>query len=305
MIAVADRRLSGQVGHHARLELVFAVRGGRTVLAHAYAEPPYRVVPGFDHPLGLHLIVASSAPGIFGGDALEQSVIVEPGARVLLTSQSATQLHPHRCGQPARVRGRYVVRDGATLRCDWDPLIPFADAALDHHVTIDLEGSARLMWMDATMAGRVGRGERWRMSSLAHELRLAQDGRLEYLERYTIRPASCEDPPEGGRHCVTAPWIAGDADYFGTAIVKGVSAAPEFAERLHFELAGVEGIQAAADALSDRLVVVRMMSVSGAAFHRARDVVRSVRLEPDLQALECPLKVRLKPDATSVGESSG
>ena len=38
-----DRRDAGEVGRHARLELVFAVRGGRTVLAHAYAEPPFRV----------------------------------------------------------------------------------------------------------------------------------------------------------------------------------------------------------------------------------------------------------------------
>jgi len=265
MIAVADRRSAAQIGRHARLELVFAARGGRTVLAHAYAEPPYRVVPGFEHPLGLHVIVASSAPGVFGSDVLEQSVIVEAGARVLLTSQSATQLHPHPGGRPAALRGRYAVRDGGSLRCDWDPLIPFAGAVLDHHIAIDLEGRARLTWMDATMAGRAARGERWQFSALDHELRLAHDGRLEYLERYALRPAMND---------VTASWIAGGADYFGTALVRAAIPVRELAERLHVALSALEGLDAAADALSDSLVVVRMLSASGAAFHRARQLIR-------------------------------
>jgi urease accessory protein len=275
MIAVADRRAAGQIGRHARLELVFAERGGRTVLAHAYAEPPYRVVPGFDHPFGLHVIVASSAPGVFGGDALEQSVIVEAGARVLLTSQSATQLHPDRAGRPAGLRGRYIVGDGGSLRCDWDPLIPFAGAALTHQIAIELAGEARLMWMDATMTGRAGRGERWRMASLEHELRLVHDGRLEYLERYAIRP---EGSARAGSHTLTLPWIAGNADYFGTAIVGGADHPRELAERLHLELAAAGEVEAAADALSDWLVVVRMLSASGTAFHRARALLRGVRL---------------------------
>jgi urease accessory protein UreH len=295
MIAVADRRSPGQVGRHARLELVFAGRNGRTVLAHAYAEPPYRVLPGFDHPLGLHVIVASSAPGVFGGDALEQSVVVEPGARVLLTSQSATQLHPDPCGRPASLRGHYVVGEGGTLRCDWEPLIPFAGAALDHQITIELADGARMTWMDAMMTGRAGRGERWRLSSLAHELRLVYDGTLEYLERYAIRPEGQADrlrqgsgqsrqtgsdapaaaaAAEAGQRLLTSPWIAGDADYFATAILKGAAPARDVAERLHLELGGVDGIEAAADALSDSLVVIRMLSASGAAFHRARQVIR-------------------------------
>jgi urease accessory protein len=271
MIAVADRRAASQIGRHARLELVFTPRAGRTVLAHAYAEPPYRVVSGFDHPLGLHVIVASSAPGVFGGDALEQSVVVESGARVLLTSQSATQLHPHPSGRAADLRGRYVVADGGSLRCDWDALIPFAGAALAHQITIDLTGDARLTWMDATMAGRAGRGERWRLSGLEHELRLVHDGRLEYLERYLIRP---EGPAGTFRGLLSSPWIAGTADYFGTAILNGGGDARERAERLHLELAALGDVEAAADALSDRLIVVRMLSGSGAAFRRARQAIR-------------------------------
>ena len=38
-----DERSLSVVGRHARLELAFGYRNGRTVLAEAYAEPPFRV----------------------------------------------------------------------------------------------------------------------------------------------------------------------------------------------------------------------------------------------------------------------
>lgn len=40
------------------------------------------------------MIMASSAPGIFGGDRFQQRIRLEPGARVRLTSQSALHV-PH------------------------------------------------------------------------------------------------------------------------------------------------------------------------------------------------------------------
>ena len=89
-----DDRLPADVGRRARLELVFGFRDGRTVLVDSYAEPPLRVGRCFENGRGLHLILASSAPGIFGGDAIRQTIRLEPGAIVTLTSQSATQLHP-------------------------------------------------------------------------------------------------------------------------------------------------------------------------------------------------------------------
>jgi urease accessory protein len=265
MTGVADCRRPEQIGRQARLELVFAERHGRTVLAHAYAEPPYRVAPGFEHPFGLHVIVASSAPGIFGGDALEQTIVVERGARVLLTSQSAVQLHPHQGGQPARLDSTYRVDDGGLLRCEWEPLIPFGGAALDQRVTIELAGEARLAWTDALMTGRVGRGERWQLTRLAHELRVKRAGELEYLERYVLRPA--EQP-------LTARWIAGGADYLGTGVSSGVPDARQRAARLQHQLAQVGSLQAAADALHDSLLAIRVMSGCGVAFHRAAALIR-------------------------------
>jgi urease accessory protein UreH len=100
LLAVDSRSLS-DIGRVARLDLVFAFRRGRTVLAHAYAEPPFRVGRLLDAGSIAHLILVCSGPGIFTGDRLEQRVRVERGARVLLVSQAALQLHPAAACSPS------------------------------------------------------------------------------------------------------------------------------------------------------------------------------------------------------------
>ena len=154
MTSVLDRRATGQVGRHARLELVFTVRDGRTVLAHSYAEPPFRAGRWFAEGDGLHMILASSSPGIFGGDVLDQSIVVEAGARVRLTSQSAPQLHASADGAAAIVRSKYHVAGEAHLACQWDPLIPFPVSRLDQRIDVTLESGSILYWSDAMMSGR-------------------------------------------------------------------------------------------------------------------------------------------------------
>jgi len=173
-----DGRLPSEVGRSARLELVFGSRGGKTVLVTSYAEPPLRVGRCFEDGCGLRLIVASSAPGIFGGDVIRQSVRLEPGAVVTLASQSAMQLHAAQSGSVASVQSRYEVADGAELVCDWDPVIPFAGSSIEQRIDIMVDAGGRLSWSDAMMSGREGRGERWQFRIFDHQLRLFRNGAL-------------------------------------------------------------------------------------------------------------------------------
>lgn len=256
-----DSRAAADVGRRARLQLAFEVRDGRTDLVSGYAEPPFRVPRGFpDRDAGLHAILASSAPGIFGGDDCTQIVDVACGARVRLTSQSAQQVHPSPDNGTARVDARYRVADRAHLHCAWDPGIPFANARLAQCIRIELAGEATLFWSDAMMAGREARGERWAFAHLAHELRIVRDGQLLYLERYAIE---AEAPP------VTRVWIAGAACYFGTVVMVGPLGAIS-PQALHDEFACIAGVSASVDRLEDDVLLIRLSGASGPAFHDAR-----------------------------------
>jgi urease accessory protein UreH len=281
-----DQRATPDVGRRARLELVFAKRRGRTVLADAYAEPPFRVGRCFpDGGDGVRLILAWAAPGIFGGDELHQTIRLEPGARVSLASQSALQVHPASRSLPrsASLHSQFQVAADARLLCQWDPLIPFADTSFDQRIVLGLAGNAELYWSDAFMAGRVGRGEQWRFRSFKHELRLLRDSTLEYLERYEILP--------GEKH-VTGPWVAGSGCYFGTSLSSGRVLASDEAEQLQDELSGLDGLDGAADRIDSKLLIVKLVGRSGAPFHNARRLVNrrlSPAAEPSKLVLDsCP-----------------
>jgi urease accessory protein len=254
------------VGRHGRLDLTFECRRGRTVLAHAYAEPPLRVGSTFDADGAAYLILVCYGPGIFAGDTLRQSVHVKPGARVVLVSQSALQIHPGASGAPARIDHEYRVDDGGELHCDWDPVIPFAAARLDQRFDLQIAGDARLYWSDAIMSGRATRGERWQFDVLSHELCLRVDGRLDYLERYRLAP---------GDRQPARLWVAGDSDYFSTTLVRDRRANRDHSDVLQRSLDGEECVTAGVDLVADCLLAARLLSSSGVAFAAARRAARS------------------------------
>jgi urease accessory protein UreH len=258
----ADRRPAGAVGRQARLELIFGVRRGRTQLTHAYAEPPFRVGHVFSDGDAVRVILVCAAPGVFGGDFLHQTIVVEEGARVALTTPSALQVHAAaEGGGAARLCSAFRVAAGGQLQCEWQPIIPFAGARLQQKIAIDAAHSAHVYWSDALVSGRSAAGEHWRFDALSHELSFVRGGALEYLERYEVSPADC-DP--------VARWCAGEAEWFGTILASGSPVSAKAIERIHGELSAWPGVSAAADALGPTLALIRLTGTSAVGFREAR-----------------------------------
>jgi urease accessory protein len=265
-----DDRAAGAIGRTALRELAFEVRGGRTILAHAYAEPPFRIGRVLPRADAAWMILAATAPGAFGGDSLDQSVRVGRGARVALTSQSALQVHPQ-AGLDAALRTTCVVEDEADLTCEWDPVIPFAASQLRQRIEIALAPGATLFWSDAMMSGRCGHGEAWQFRSLHHELRVRRGDPLIYLERYRLSPGE----RDGDR-----AFAAGGCDYLGTVVIVRPSADEAMAEGLQRATAGLDDVRVGADCLEPGLVVARLLGRSGPAFAAARRAIREAAVWP-------------------------
>jgi urease accessory protein len=211
---------------------------------------------------------------LFAGDRLEQRVRVERGARVLLVSQSALQVHPAAAPAPASLDSSYDVETDATLDCFWDPLIPFAGARLRQQTDVRIAAGGQLFWSDALMSGRASRGEAWRFDSLDHELRVSVDGSLIYLERYALAPESRQL-----RHS----WRAGAASYLGTTIVQSDTADAARAEAAQQQLNAIDDVRAGVDYLAPQLVVGRVLATRGPQFASARTVLRDVFARPPLR----------------------
>ena len=270
-----DCRAAAAIGRSARLELSFERRRGRTVLTHSYAEPPFRIGHVFELDGAAYVIIVCTGAGIFGGDTLRQSVRVAGGASVVLTSQSALQVHPaiQRSGLPASVHHEYIVDEDGELHGEWDPVIPFAAARLDQRFDVRIAESSRLYWSDAVMAGRVSRGEAWQFESLAHELSLRVGGSLAYLERYVLTPRD---------RVMVHPWIAGHGRYLATMLAHHERATEETADALHRAARGSPApsvqITAAVDLIRPRTIAGRLLSADGAPFAAARASCRAQAL---------------------------
>jgi urease accessory protein UreH len=258
------------IGREARLELEIERRGGRTVVAHAYAEPPFRIGRAFELDDAVYLIVACSGPGIFAGDTLRQSVTVGPGARAVLTSQAALQIHPSPAPIPASVFQQYRLETGAELHCYWDPVIPFARARIVQRFDLHVHSTSKLMWSDAVMSGRMARGETWQFETLDHELRLSREDALEYLERYCLSPAEC--PP-------SRRWVAGQMNYLATTIVHHRRVDADATDALWRELQTLDDIRSGVDLVSPGVLVARFMAERGAPFAAARARCRQIVLK--------------------------
>jgi urease accessory protein UreH len=267
-----DHRASRSIGRAARLELAFEQRRGRTVLAHSYAEPPFRTGGVFDLDGAAYVILVTSGPGIFAGDSLQVSIHVGAGATVMLTSQAALQVHPpaHPAHPAALLRHDYRVDEDAELQCHWDPVIPFAGSRLDQRFDLQVADSSRLYWTDALLAGRVSRGEAWQFESLAHELRLRVGSRLACLERYTLAPS--EDR-------AARAWTSARATHLATVLAWHAGATRDAVDalyqRIHEEIGGGVGV----DLVEPGLTVARLMGSNGASFSRARASYRAFALE--------------------------
>jgi urease accessory protein len=247
-----------EIGRRGRMDVTFTAQNGHTVLQDAYYEVPFKItrVLNSGRPTA-HLILMQCTAGLFGGDELDCAIRVKRGARVLLTQQSATKIHPSR-SRPAVSRMRIVVESGAALQFYQEPVIPFAASCLHQTTHIEIEPGGRLAFWEAFMAGRIGRGELWEFRELASETQVRLNGGLAYLDRFRLLPS----------RFVRSACAMGDYTYLGTGLYVGEQAR-EFASGLHQEMP-----EAGVDSPSADVAVARVVSAAGPEFHRSREVFR-------------------------------
>ena len=116
--------------------------------------------------------VQNPTGGVFAGDRLGSRVTAERGARVHLTTQSATKLYRMEDGGEAHQDVRIVVGEGAYVEHVPDPLIPQAGARYRQRTAIELARAPRASTRRRVAPGRRAGGERF-----AYELvELGTDG---------------------------------------------------------------------------------------------------------------------------------
>ena len=173
MTILAAPAPSARTGRDGFLELAFARRGGRTVLARSRWTVPLQVLA----PLALEdpasvVSILNPTGGIVGGDRLAIDVVVGDGAHACLTTPSATRVY-RTAGPVAEQCVRLSIARGATLEWVPDHTIPYAGSGFRQSIDVDVAPGAALVLVDAFSAGRIARGEAWQFAWLESRLSVA------------------------------------------------------------------------------------------------------------------------------------
>jgi urease accessory protein len=120
------------------------------------------------------LLLLNPTGGVLAGDRLETAITLGRGARVCLSTPSATRVY-RSPGSAAVQRLTIDVGHGAALEWLPDHLIPSPGARLRQSAEIRLAADATLLYLDAWATGRVARDEAWGFDLLDSSLLVRDD----------------------------------------------------------------------------------------------------------------------------------
>jgi urease accessory protein len=182
--------LAAEIGKLGVLRLALAPRGGRTVVAEQYWRIPLQVLPPSyqDDDDSAWVYLLNPTGGVVQGDSLRTHVALAPGARSVLSTQSATKVYRMDEGYAEEIN-HYALTGDAVLEGVPDQTIPFAGARFYRSTRVDLQPESTLILTDLLAAGRVAREERFAFEQLFVEVEVRVDEELRLVDRLHVAPA--------------------------------------------------------------------------------------------------------------------
>lgn len=230
-------------------DLRFAVADGR--ISELSFTPPLRLFrphAEIGEPRGI--VLGNIAGGVVGGDRLAMSVEVGAGESLLATTQAAEKIY-RSDGATARMTVDLSAGPTATLEYLSSGTILFDGARLTRTTSLDLAESARALYAEMLVFGRIARGETFVTGALRDDIRVSRGGRLLWVDALELSDGIAEALDAGAGF--------GGARAYATLVLAAPNAATvrdDLRECLH----GLAGVRAAATALDDGLVVARILA---------------------------------------------
>jgi urease accessory protein len=179
---------NAQKGLNGNLRLVCASTPERgTYLAEQSFSAPIHLSKAYWNGEILLVNVINQTAGIFGGDGITTHVLVQPGARVLLSSPSAARFHPSQ-GREARLEQTFEIRAGGSLDVYPEISIPQRDSRTFQKTLIRVEQGGELIYLETLAPGRVASGESFAFASYRWWTDISFAGRPVHRERASISP---------------------------------------------------------------------------------------------------------------------
>jgi urease accessory protein len=211
--------------------------------------------------------------GVAGGDHLDTTVTLAPGARTVLATQAAERIY-RTLGPAARIRTRLAVQDGALLDYLPQETILFDRCSLDRALEIDLHGDAEFVGAEALVFGRLAMGETVRFGALRDRVQVRRDGRLVFQDMTRLEGDIAAQLQRRA--------VASGARAVASLILAGPRATQKL-DALRAVLHAAPGIIAGASAFED-IIFARLLAPDGASLRQclllALEVCRGSRKLP-------------------------
>jgi len=179
---VTARRLEGC------LRLVCASdESGLSFLSEQSFSAPFHLSKPYWDGHALIVQVVNPTAGLFADDRSRSFVRVERGARLHLTTPSASRVHTMRDGQ-ACLEQSFHVAAGGWLECSPAPLIPQRGSRYRQHTIIEAQSGSELFFTETLAPGRVAHGEVFQFAEIDWKCDVRWSGRLIAHERYRLGP---------------------------------------------------------------------------------------------------------------------
>lgn len=174
---------------HGHLHLTVSPdEAGRTFIRRqSFRAPMHLSKPHLDEG-ALVVNAVNPTAGLFDGDEVDVDVTVESGARLVLTSPSASRVYRARSETPAIVRQRLTVAEGASAEFFPELFIPQAGSRYHQQTELRVADGGQLLYCEWLSPGRVACGETFAWHELLWDTDVFWSDRLVARERYRLAP---------------------------------------------------------------------------------------------------------------------
>ena len=191
-------------------ELHFANVRGATVLTHAVAASPLKLLNPRNAGTSAWAYLATYGGGLVGGDSLSICIEAERGATAFVSTQASTKVYRSALGATQRLRARAA--DDSLLVLLPDPVTCFAGSRYVQEQHIHMDAAANLVLVDWLTAGRVGSGERWQFTEYRSRTFVWRGDRLVLHDGLVLAPEDGDLASRLGRvNCLALAVVLGPA----------------------------------------------------------------------------------------------
>lgn len=164
-----------------RSRIVFRRRGGVTCLDRLYQDGSSKVrLPSVIGPTP-EAVLINTAGGLTGGDIFSTEVVLQAGARAVLTTQACERIY-RSSGGAAEVSSRIELGSGARLHWLPQETILFDGGRLSRRLEVELAEEAEFLAVEAVIFGRAAMGEQVVSGSFRDRWRIRREGRLVFAD---------------------------------------------------------------------------------------------------------------------------